>query len=49
MVWPDFVGSSAEVAAIVAVPPALGVKTPEDVIVPVVAVHVTAELNAPVP
>ena len=34
---------------IVAVPAPVGVKTPEGVIVPPVAVQVTAELNAPVP
>jgi hypothetical protein len=48
-VLPDFVVSCAEVAVMVAVPEAAGVKTPEDVIVPSVAAQVTAELYAPVP
>ena len=38
-----------EVAVIVAIPRFDGVKTPEDVIVPSVAAHVTAELYDPVP
>jgi hypothetical protein len=46
---PDFVASSVDVAVIVAVPAAVGVNTPEDVIVPSVAPHVTAELYDPVP
>ena len=41
--------AAAELAVQVPVPEADGVKTPPDVIVPPVAVHVTAELNAPVP
>jgi hypothetical protein len=36
--------SSVEVAVTVAVPTPEGVKTPDEVIVPPVAVHVTAEL-----
>jgi len=39
----------AEWAVQVAVPAPEGVSTPPDVIVPPVAVHVTAELKAPVP
>ena len=46
---PDFVVSSVDVAVIVAVPAAVGVNTPEDVIVPSDAAHVTAELYDPVP
>jgi hypothetical protein len=46
---PDFVVSCVEVAVIVAVPEDAGVNTPEAVIVPSVAVQVTAELYAPVP
>ena len=46
---PNFVAFCVEVAVMVAVPAPVGVKTPEDVIVPPVAVQVTAELNAPVP
>jgi hypothetical protein len=41
---PDLVASWAEVAVIVAVPAAVGVKTPEEVMVPPVADQVTAEL-----
>jgi hypothetical protein len=48
-VVPDFMLSWVDVAVIVAVPEAVGVNTPEDVIVPPVAVQVTAELYAPVP
>ena len=48
-VEPDFVPSSVEVAVIVTVPVAVGVNTPEDVIVPSDAVQVTAELYDPVP
>jgi hypothetical protein len=46
---PDFVLSCVDVAVIVAVPVAVGVNTPEDVIVPSVALQVTAELYDPVP
>ena len=46
---PNFVASCVEVAVMVAVPAPVGVKTPEEVIVPPVAAQVTAELNAPVP
>jgi len=46
---PDLVESCAEVAVMVAVPAALGVKTPDELIEPPVAAQVTAELNAPVP
>ena len=45
----DFVESCVEVAVQVAVPTPLGVSTPEEVIVPFVAVQVTFELYAPVP
>jgi len=45
----DFVASCVEVAVIVAVPEAVGVKTTEEVIEPSVADQVTALLNAPVP
>jgi hypothetical protein len=48
-VVPDFVASCVEVAVIVAVPKDIGVKTPEEVIVPSVADHVTAGSYAPVP
>jgi hypothetical protein len=41
--------ATAELAVQVAVPAPDGVNTPTDVMVPPVAVHVTAELNAPVP
>jgi hypothetical protein len=41
---PDFVESAIEVAVIFAVPVAEAVKTPAEVIVPRVAVQVTAEL-----
>jgi hypothetical protein len=41
---PDFVESCAEVAVIVAVPAAEGVKTPPELTVPPVADQVTAEL-----
>ena len=41
--------SSVEVPVIVTVPVAVGVNTPEDVIVPSDAIQVTAELYAPVP
>jgi len=41
---PDLVESSVEVAVMLAVPVAEGVKTPAEVIVPPVAVHVTPEL-----
>jgi hypothetical protein len=43
------VESCVEVAVIAADPAAAGVKTPEEVIAPSVAVQVTAELKAPVP
>jgi hypothetical protein len=46
---PDFVESCDEVAVISAVPKFDGVNTPEDVMVPSVASHVTAELYDPVP
>jgi len=46
---PDLVVSSAEIAVIVAVPDVVGVKTPDEVIAPSVAVQFTAELKAPVP
>jgi hypothetical protein len=46
---PDLVASCVEVAVMVAVPAALGVNTPEELIVPPVAPQVTAELNAPAP
>jgi hypothetical protein len=46
---PDLVESCVEVAVMVAVPAAVGVKTPDELIVPSVAAQVTAELNAPVP
>ena len=41
---PDFIGSSAEVATMVAVPAAEGVNIPAEVIVPPVAVQFTGEL-----
>jgi hypothetical protein len=41
---PDLVESSVEVAVMVAVPVAEGVKTPAELIAPPVAVHVTPEL-----
>jgi hypothetical protein len=44
VVEPDLVVSCAEVAVIVAVPAPDGVNTPADVIVPFVAVQVTAVL-----
>jgi hypothetical protein len=46
---PDFVESCDEVAVITAVPKLDGVNTPEDVMVPSVAPHVTAELYEPAP
>jgi hypothetical protein len=46
---PDLEVSCVEVAVIVAVPAAVGVNIPKDVIVPPVAAQVTAELYAPVP
>jgi hypothetical protein len=46
---PNFVESCTEVAVHDALPTAVGVRTPPDVIVPFVAVQVTAELKAPVP
>lgn len=46
---PDLVESCVEVAVHVAVPTAVGVSTPEEVIVPPVAVQVTPELYAPAP
>lgn len=48
-VVPDLVASCVDVAVIIAVPAAIGLNTPEDVIVPSVAPQVTAELYAPVP
>ena len=44
VVIPDLVQSWVEVAVTVAVPVAEGINTPAEVIVPPVAVHVTAEL-----
>ena len=44
VVIPDLVESWVEVAVTVAVPVAEGINTPAEVIVPPVAVHVTAEL-----
>jgi hypothetical protein len=44
LVEPYLLESSVEVAVTVAVPTPEGVKTPDEVIVPPVAVHVTAEL-----
>jgi hypothetical protein len=41
---PDLVVSSVEVAVMVAVPVAVGVNTPADVMVPPVAVQLTPEL-----
>jgi hypothetical protein len=41
---PDLVESSVDVAVMVAVPAAEGVNTPDDVVVPSVADHVTPEL-----
>jgi hypothetical protein len=46
---PDFVESCDEVAVITAVPKLDGVNIPEDVMVPSVAPHVTAELYDPAP
>ena len=46
---PDLVASCVEVAMIVAVPVAEGVKTPEGEMEPSVAAHLTAEFDAPVP
>jgi hypothetical protein len=46
---PDFEVSCVEVAVMVAVPVPAGVNTPEDVIVPSDAAHVTAGLYDPVP
>ena len=46
---PDLVESCVEVAVMVAVPAAFGVKTPDELMVPPVAAQVTAELNAPLP
>jgi hypothetical protein len=46
---PDLVESCVEVAVMVAVPAAVGVKTPDELMVPPVAAQVTAELNAPLP
>ena len=46
---PDLVESCVEVAVMVAVPAAVGVKTPDELMVPPAADQVTAELNAPVP
>src|ERR1035441_6456687 len=47
--YPDLRASCTEVALIVALPAPEGVKTPPEVIVPPVAVQVTAWLKAPVP
>jgi len=49
VVDPDFVGSWVEVAVMVAAPEAVGVKMPEELAAPSVAVQVTVELNAPFP
>jgi hypothetical protein len=46
---PALVGSSVDVAVMDAFPVVDGVKTPDEVIVPPVADHATAELYAPVP
>src|ERR1039458_2176883 len=46
---PDLVASCVDVAVMVVLPAAVGVKTPDELIVPPVAAQVTAELNAPVP
>ena len=46
---PDLDASCGDVAVRVDVPAAVGVKTPDELIVPSVAAQVTAELNAPVP
>jgi hypothetical protein len=46
---PDFVASHVDVAVMVAVPAPIGVNVPEAVIVPSVAVQLTAELYDPVP
>ena len=46
---PDFVESCDDVAVIAAVPKLAGVNTPEEVMVPSDAAHVTAELYDPVP
>jgi methylglyoxal synthase len=46
---PDLVESCVDVAVMVAIPAAVGVKTPDELIVPPVAAQATAELNAPVP
>jgi hypothetical protein len=46
---PDLVASWVEVAVMVAVPAPVGVKTPDELMVPPVAAQVTAELNVPVP
>ena len=44
VVLPDAAGSCTEIAMIVAVPTTVGVNTPEEVIVPPVAVQFTAGL-----
>lgn len=49
LVEPDALVSCIDVAVIVAVPEPEGVNTPDAVIVPLVAVQVTAALNPPVP
>ncbi|MGD0482245.1 MAG: hypothetical protein ABSA42_18905 [Terracidiphilus sp.] len=46
---PDLVASCVEVAVMVAGPAAVGVYTPDELMVPPVAPQVTAELNAPAP
>lgn len=46
---PDFVPSCVEVAVMIADPAAVGVNIPEEVIVPLVADHVTPVLYVPVP
>ena len=46
---PDLLESCVDVAVMVAVPAPDGAKRPDDVIVPLVAVHVTGTLDAPLP
>jgi hypothetical protein len=49
VVDPNLVASWTEVAVIAAFPAAEGVKSPAEVIAPLVAVHVTAGLKFPMP
>jgi hypothetical protein len=49
VVEPNLVASCVDLAVMVAVPAAVGVKAPEEVIEPPVADQLTALLNAPVP